>query len=117
MLDAAECPPTFDVSPDLVQGIIAGGEAALAKATEASEDDPEKRRAGSVRRGVLGRGCPGRNRGQRPDALRPGAMQAAREMGALTIGISCTPDSELSRMVEIAIEPLAGPEVIAGSTR
>ncbi len=117
VLDAAECGPTFHVPAELVQGIMAGGEAALARATEASEDDPE-----SGRRDLLGRGFTSRDAlvgiaasGRTPYVL--GAVAAARAMGALTVGVSCTPDSELSRAVEIAIAPLPGPEVIAGSTR
>jgi len=117
VLDAAECPPTFHVSPELVQGIIAGGEAALARATEATEDDPAagKRdlmaREFTARDALVGIAASGRT----PYVL--GAVAAARELGALTIGVSCTPDSELSRAVKIAITPLVGPEVIAGSTR
>jgi N-acetylmuramic acid 6-phosphate etherase len=117
VLDAAECPPTFNVAPDLVQGIIAGGDAALARATEASEDDPE-----SGKRDLEGRGFMARDvlvgiaaSGRTPYVL--GAVTKARALGALTIGISCTPDSELSRVVDIPISPLCGPEVIAGSTR
>jgi len=117
VLDAAECPPTFHVPPELVQGIIAGGERALARATEATEDDPE-----IGKRDLLARGFTGGDTlvgiaasGRTPYVL--GAVAAARELGALTIGISCTPDSELSRQVEISIAPLVGPEVIAGSTR
>ncbi len=117
VLDAAECPPTFHVSQDLVQGIIAGGEAALARATEANEDDPAGGKRDLLDRGfskadaLVGIAASGRT----PYVL--GAVRAARESGALTIGISCTPDSELSRAAEIAITPLVGPEVIAGSTR
>lgn len=117
VLDAAECPPTFNVPRDLVQGIIAGGEAALVRSSEASEDDPE---AGA--RDLLGRGFSARDAlvgiaasGRTPYVL--GAVRQARRMGAFTAGISCTPDSELSREAEIAITPLPGPEVIAGSTR
>jgi N-acetylmuramic acid 6-phosphate etherase len=117
VLDAAECPPTFHVSPGLVRGIIAGGEAALSHAAEASEDDPE-----SGRRDLIRQQCTERDAmvgitasGRTPYVL--GAVSAARESGALTVGISCTPDSELARAVEIAITPLTGPEVIAGSTR
>ena len=117
VLDAAECPPTFNVPPDMVQGIIAGGEAALARATEATEDDPEQ-----GKRDLLARGFTSRDvlvgiaaSGRTPYVL--GAIAAARELGAVTAGISCTPDSELSRQVDIAITPLPGPEVIAGSTR
>lgn len=117
VLDAAECPPTFHVAPEVVQAIMAGGEAALARATEANEDDPQ-----AGRRDLQTRGFEARDAlvgiassGRTPYVL--GAVAAARELGALTIGISCTPDSELARAVEIAITPLVGPEVIAGSTR
>lgn len=117
VLDASEIPPTFNVSPDLVQGIIAGGEAALAHATEASEDDPDMGAADLLARGfgpkdvLVGIAASGRT----PYVL--GAIRCARQMGAVTIGISCTPDSDLSRDVAIPIAPLVGPEVIAGSTR
>jgi N-acetylmuramic acid 6-phosphate etherase len=117
VLDAAECPPTFQVPPELVQGILAGGEAALARATEASEDDPE-----AGRRDLADRGFSGRDvlvgiatSGRTPYVL--GALDAANQLGALTVGISCTPDSPLEQRVRIAITPLVGPEVIAGSTR
>jgi len=117
VLDAAECPPTFGVPADLFQGIIAGGEAALARATEASEDDPG---AGAL--DLAARGC-GKGdvlvgiaaSGRTPYVL--GAVAAARGLGAVTVGISCTPDSELSRAVDIPVTPLPGPEIIAGSTR
>src|SRR5579862_7359609 len=117
VLDAAECPPTFHVPRDLVQGIIAGGEEALARATEASEDDPAAGKRDLAARhfsagdALIGIAASGRT----PYVL--GAVAAARELGALTIGISCTPDSELARAVKISITPLVGPEVIAGSTR
>jgi N-acetylmuramic acid 6-phosphate etherase len=117
VLDAAECPPTFNVPTDLVQGIIAGGDAALSRATEASEDDPELGKRDLLARGftagdvLAGIAASGRT----PYVL--GAVAQARDMGALTIGISCTPDSELSRAVEIPITPLPGAEIIAGSTR
>ncbi|HZT40271.1 MAG TPA: N-acetylmuramic acid 6-phosphate etherase [Bryobacteraceae bacterium] len=117
VLDAAECPPTFSVDPELVQGIIAGGERALSRATEASEDD-----AGMGARDLIDRGFTARDiltgiaaSGRTPYVL--GAVAKARELGALTIGVSCTPDSLLSRAVHIPIEPLPGPEIIAGSTR
>jgi N-acetylmuramic acid 6-phosphate etherase len=117
VLDAAECPPTFSVPPELVQGIIAGGEAALARAVEASEDDPA---LGA--RDLLARGFTGADflvgiaaSGRTPYVL--GAVARARELGAETAGISCTPDSALSRAVHYPIEPKPGPEVIAGSTR
>ncbi len=117
VLDASECPPTFSVPPDMVQGIIAGGESALSRATETTEDDP----AIGVR-DLLARGFTSRDvlvglaaSGRTPYVL--GAVAEARRMGAVTVGISCTPDSELSGAVDIAIAPLPGPEVVAGSTR
>ncbi|MGH9720010.1 MAG: N-acetylmuramic acid 6-phosphate etherase, partial [Bryobacteraceae bacterium] len=117
VLDAAECPPTFSVAPDLVQGIIAGGETALDRATEATEDDPvigarDLNARGFTAKDVLaGIAASGRT----PYVL--GAVDEARRLGAVTIGLSCTPDSELARRVDIAITPLAGPEIVAGSTR
>jgi N-acetylmuramic acid 6-phosphate etherase len=117
VLDAAECPPTFDVSPEMVRGIIAGGEAALARATETTEDDPaigirDLRQSGFSASDVLvGIAASGRT----PYVL--GAIAEANQMGAITIGISCTPDSELARAVKIPIVLLVGPEVVAGSTR
>lgn len=117
VLDAAECPPTFSAPPDQVQGIIAGGEAAVARATETTEDDPEMGVRDLLQRGftatdvLVGIAASGRT----PYVL--GAVAEASRMGAVTIGISCTPDSELARLARIAITPLAGPEVVAGSTR
>lgn len=117
VLDAAECPPTFDVPPDLVQGIIAGGEKALARATEASEDDPAEGERDLTARGfrmrdvLVGIAASGRT----PYVL--GAVAAARKAGARTVGISCAPGSELAQAVDIAITPPTGPEVVAGSTR
>jgi N-acetylmuramic acid 6-phosphate etherase len=117
VLDAAECPPTFGAPLDLVQGIIAGGEAALARATEATEDDPSTGARDLIARSftaddvLVGLAASGRT----PYVL--GAVGEARRIGATTIGVSCTPDSELSRAVDIPITPLPGPEVISGSTR
>ncbi len=117
VLDASECPPTFGIPPDQVRGIIAGGEAALSQASETSEDDPE---AGG--RDLLAGGFRGSDAvvgiaasGRTPYVL--GAMAKARELGAVTCGISCTESSELSRAVDFPIEPKPGPEVLAGSTR
>jgi len=117
VLDASECPPTFNVPGDLVQGIIAGGEPALSRATETTEDDPAIGARDLAARGfrpgdIL---CGIAASGRTPYVL--GAINAAKAVSATTIGISCTPDSELSRRVDIPITPLPGPEVIAGSTR
>ena len=117
VLDASEIPPTFGAPPELVTGIIAGGEAALSRATEASEDDPASGARDLLARGftagdaLVGLAASGRT----PYVL--GAIAAARLLGAATVGISCTADSELARAAGIAITPLVGPEVIAGSTR
>ncbi|MCC7175862.1 MAG: N-acetylmuramic acid 6-phosphate etherase [Bryobacterales bacterium] len=117
VLDAAECPPTFNVPPSMVQGVIAGGERALSRAAEASEDDPLAGEADLLARGftsadvLVGIAASGRT----PYVL--GAMGLARRLGARTVGISCTPDSELAKAADIAISPLTGPEVVAGSTR
>jgi N-acetylmuramic acid 6-phosphate etherase len=117
VLDASECPPTFHVAPEMVQGIIAGGEAALSRATEASEDDPKMGtgdllsrgfRAGDVLCGIAASG-------RTPYVL--GAVEEANRLGCLTIGVSCTPGSKLASAAQIAITPVPGPEVIAGSTR
>ena len=117
VLDASECPPTFGVSPQSVQGIIAGGEPALTRATEATEDDPA---AGA--RDLAARHFTAADvlaalaaSGRTPYVL--GAVAEARRLGAVTIGISCSPESDLARAVAIPITPLPGPEVVAGSTR
>ena len=117
VLDAAECPPTFGVDHELVQGIMAGGEAALAHPTESTEDDPAIGARDLVEHGFTGRdvlvGIAAS--GRTPYVL--GAVAEANRAGAVTAGISCTPDSELSRAVQIAITPLTGPEILTGSTR
>ncbi|MFN7946032.1 MAG: N-acetylmuramic acid 6-phosphate etherase [Blastocatellia bacterium] len=117
VLDASECPPTFGVSPDLVQAVIAGGYEACYKAVEASEDDRAAGAADLQARGVtaadavVGIAASGRT----PYTI--GAVESARRIGALTICITCNQNTELARTVEIPIEPIVGPEVIAGSTR
>jgi N-acetylmuramic acid 6-phosphate etherase len=117
VLDASECPPTFNVSPEMVQGIIAGGEAALSRATETTEDDPSIGVRDLVARGFAARDvlCGIAASGRTPYVL--GAIDEANRLGAVTIGVSCTEDSELARRARIAITPKPGPEVIAGSTR
>jgi len=117
VLDAAECPPTFGVSPDLVQGVIAGGYDACYKAVEASEDDREAGAKDLQARGVtaedvvVGIAASGRT----PYTI--GAVEYARQIGALTVCITCNENTAIARAVEIPIEPIVGPEVIAGSTR
>jgi N-acetylmuramic acid 6-phosphate etherase len=117
VLDASECPPTFGVSPDLVQAIIAGGFDACYRAVEASEDDEEAGALDLDRRGftsadvLVGIAASGRT------PYTVGAVNHARKIGALTIAITCVPDSRIANAAEIPIVPVVGPEVVAGSTR
>ncbi|HVS20219.1 MAG TPA: N-acetylmuramic acid 6-phosphate etherase [Pyrinomonadaceae bacterium] len=117
VLDAAECPPTFGVPPELVQAIIAGGYEACHRAVEASEDDAQAGVRDLAERGftkqdaLVGIAASGRT------PYTVGAVEYARRLGSLTIAITCAPESPISRAAEIAIVAIVGPEVIAGSTR
>jgi N-acetylmuramic acid 6-phosphate etherase len=117
VLDASECPPTFGVSPELVQAIIAGGYEACYRAVEASEDDAAAGANDLQARGftkadaLVGIAASGRT------PYTVGALQYARELGALTVALTCAPDSAITKAAEISIVPVVGPEVIAGSTR
>jgi N-acetylmuramic acid 6-phosphate etherase len=117
VLDAAECPPTFGVSPDLVQAIIAGGYEACYRAVEASEDDTEAgendlQARGFTQRDVLvGIAASGRT------PYTVGAVSYARRLGALTIALACAPRSAITEAAEVSIVPVVGPEVVTGSTR
>ena len=117
VLDASECPPTFHTPPEMVQGLIAGGERALRQAVEGAEDDAEQgaemvRACGVCTRDVVvGIAASGRT----PFVL--GAMVAAREAGALTVGMSCVPGSPVEQAGELAVTAATGAEVITGSTR
>ncbi len=117
VLDASECPPTFNTPPDLVQGLIAGGDGALRRSIEKAEDDPEQGKQDLLAHHffsndvLVGIAASGRT----PYVL--GAVAYARSLDALSIGLSCTPDSELARAAEIAITPAPGPEIVTGSTR
>lgn len=117
VLDASECPPTFGTRPELVVGLIAGGEAALARAAEGAEDRPELALEDLARVGLsagdvlVAISASGRT----PYVLA--GVERAREVHALTIGVSCAPGSPLAGAVGIAITPVPGPEIVAGSTR
>lgn len=117
VLDASECPPTYGVSYELVQGIIAGGEKALIKAKEGSEDDLNQGKIDLDKKKltsndtVLGIAASGRT----PYVL--GALQYANEIGAYTGSLSCTQNSIISKEAKTAIEVICGPEVVSGSTR
>jgi N-acetylmuramic acid 6-phosphate etherase len=116
-LDAAECPPTFDVEPHTVQFIIAGGPKALAKAVEADEDSLELGRKEIAKRKptkkdvVVGIAASGRT----PFTIA--AVKYARAHGAKTVAVSCNPESPLGRAAQIEIVANVGAEVVAGSTR
>jgi N-acetylmuramic acid 6-phosphate etherase len=117
VLDASEMQPTYGVNPRTVQSLIAGGDRALRNSVEGAEDDSEAAIFELQERGlrlgdcVLAISASGRT----PFALA--AVDAAAEVGARTIGLCCDPDSMLAQSVEIAIVPVVGPEVVAGSTR
>ena len=116
-LDAAELPPTFGLSPDRVQGVIAGGPEALQRSVEGAEDDGPAAQLDLARRGltagdaVLAISASGRT----PYALA--ALEAARALGARRLALTCDPASPLAGAAEVAVAPAVGPEVIAGSTR
>jgi N-acetylmuramic acid 6-phosphate etherase len=117
VLDASEIPPTYGVSYDLVQGVIAGGYDALYKATESSEDNKQqgaedlKTRGLAPKDAVVGIAASGRT----PYTI--GAVKFARELGCFTACIVCNPDSKITKEAEVAIVPVVGPEAITGSTR
>ena len=117
VLDASECPPTFGVAPELVQGVIAGGYDALWRATEASEDDKAAGASDIVRRGITGLDAIVGIAASGRTPYTIGAVEHARTLGAFTAAVTCVPDSEITRAVEIAIVAEVGAEVIAGSTR
>lgn len=117
VLDASECPPTFGVSPDLVQGIIAGGYEACYRAVEASEDDAAagandlEARGFTKQDALVGIAASGRT------PYTVGAVEYARRLGAFTVALTSAPGSLITQAAEISIVPVVGPEVIAGSTR
>jgi N-acetylmuramic acid 6-phosphate etherase len=117
VLDAAECPPTFLSNPEQVQGVIAGGDAALRRSVEHAEDDPEAGAAEMDARRVgpndvvFGIAAGGTTR------FVHGALQRARERGAATVFLACVPEQEASDDADVSIRVLTGPEVITGSTR
>jgi N-acetylmuramic acid 6-phosphate etherase len=116
-LDAAEIPPTFGLAPARVQAIVAGGDRAMTRAVEGAEDNAEAG-AWELRERGLSSGdavVAISASGQTPFAL--GGLEAAHEVGARTIAITCDKCSPLAEAAEIAIVPEVGPEVIAGSTR
>lgn len=117
VLDAAECPPTFLVEPDTVQGIIAGGDTALRRSAEHCEDDP---RAGAAEIDRVAAGANDTVFGIATGGTTPfvhGALTRARERGAATVFLACVPRDEVDDAADVSIRVLTGPEVISGSTR
>lgn len=117
VLDAAECPPTFGVSPDLVQGVIAGGYDACYSAVEASEDDAAAGANDLERRGFTGQDALVGVAASGRTPYTVGAVEHARHLGAFTVALTSVPGSLITRAAEISIVPIVGPEAIAGSTR
>lgn len=117
VLDAVECPPTFGVSPNVVVGLMAGGERAFVKAVEGAEDSETlgtedlKNIGLNEKDVVIGIAASGRT----PYVIH--ALRYARNIGVKTAIIACNRDSEMSKEADIAIEPVTGPEVLTGSTR
>ncbi len=117
VLDASECPPTFGVSPLLVQGIIAGGRRALVRSIEGAEDYPEDGAAAirnkriGARDVVVGLAACGMT------PFVHGALKQARRIGAATIFVTCAPEAVRHIPADLVINPVVGPEVITGSTR
>jgi len=118
VLDAAECPPTFGSDPEMVQGIIAGGDGALTRALEGAEDDAAGARSDIAARGVgekdfvIGIAASGTTPYVRA------ALAEAMKRGAAAAIVACSPPNEdLRRLVDVAIVPITGPEALTGSTR
>ena len=117
VLDASECPPTFNAPPEQVVGLIAGGRSAMFKAVEGAEDSPQlaaddlKEIGLSSGDALVGIATSGRT----PYVI--GGMQFAQSQGVYTIGLSCNRDSKLVACSDLIIAPIVGPEVISGSTR
>ncbi|MGL5084906.1 MAG: N-acetylmuramic acid 6-phosphate etherase [Clostridium sp.] len=117
ILDASECPPTYGVSEELVQGVIAGGQEAIFRAKEGAEDSKElavedlKERKLNENDIVVGLAASGRT----PYVI--GGLEFANEIGALTVSVTCNADSDVSKAARISISPVVGAEVVTGSTR
>ena len=117
ILDASECPPTYGVSPEKVQGIIAGGKDAIFMAKENAEDDREQGKRDLMDINltgndvVIGLAASGRT----PYVL--GGIEYANSLGAVTGSIACSENSELSSVSRYPIEVIVGPEIVTGSTR
>jgi len=117
VLDASECPPTFGVSPEMVKGIIAGGERALRHPIEGAEDSKEQAVVDlqtiqfSSKDVLVGIAASGRT----PYVI--GALEYAKSLGSVTVSITSNPNSAMANIVDIVIDTVVGPEVLTGSSR
>ncbi len=117
VLDASECPPTFGVPPEMVQGMIAGGHSALTRPQEGAEDKYAMGQSDLLSRGVTNNDVVCGIAASRRTPYVIGAIDKAREISAKTIYVTCNPRQEMNIKVDVAICPVVGPEVIMGSTR
>jgi len=117
VLDASECPPTFGTPPELVVGLIAGGDVALTDSIEGAEDDQDGGAREIVELNVSENDCVVSiaASGRTPYAI--GGLEEAKKRGALTVSIACNRPSPLEELAEIGIAPIVGSEVLSGSTR
>ncbi|NJK40791.1 MAG: N-acetylmuramic acid 6-phosphate etherase [Acaryochloridaceae cyanobacterium SU_2_1] len=117
VLDAAECPPTFCTPPEMVQGILAGGEAALVRSSEALEDQAEGGAAAIAAHQINRQDVVVGITAGGTTPFVQGALQAAKQQGATTIFMACVPLEQWTIEVDIDIRLVVGPEILAGSTR
>ena len=117
VLDASECPPTFGTDPEMIQGIIAGGYVALVRAQEGAEDEKDQGGIDLMNQKFTATDIACGIAASRRTPYVVGAIEKAKEIGAKTIYITCTPRQEMDVNVDVAICPVVGPEVIMGSTR
>src|SRR5690348_1218549 len=118
VLDASECPPTFGTDPEMVQGIIAGGAAALTRAQEGAEDQLGVGARAMDEHGVGARDFVVGIAASGTTPYVRAALERAHELGARTAIVACSPPpAELVKLVDVAIVPIVGPEVVTGSTR
>jgi N-acetylmuramic acid 6-phosphate etherase len=117
VLDAAECPPTFGVAPDLVIGLLAGGQGAFVRPDESAEDNPGMGEADLRRLDLAAVDCVVgvTASGRAPYVL--GGLRFARRQGCLTAGVACSRPAAISQVADISILAPVGPEVLSGSTR
>lgn len=117
IVDASECPPTYGVDPELVQGVIAGGYGAIFKSVEGAEDDAELGKKDLIERKVtsLDVVCGIAASGRTPYVI--GAMKYAREVGAAVVCVTMNPESDMAKLADYPISVVVGPEAIMGSTR